>query len=242
MGGEALAIASLAACQLVVHRLRFTHYLPRSRWLSFAGGMAIAYVFAHLLPELSARQYDVARSAWLRPLALDEAIYLMAMVGLIGFYGLAHFAEHVAKRGPPDTGDPQAHAGVFWLNIGAFALYNLLIGYLVHHREDPNRAGLLLFTVAMLCHIVVNDFGLRRLHGDHRERVGRWLLALTIVVGWLIGLQTRISAASIGLLYGFLSGGIILNTMKEEVPPEHQSHFLPFVGGAVAYTILLLTI
>jgi hypothetical protein len=35
-------------------RLRFLDVIPRSTWLSLAGGISVAYVFVHLLPELAA--------------------------------------------------------------------------------------------------------------------------------------------------------------------------------------------
>lgn len=47
----------LAAIMATIHifagRLRFLDVIPRSRWLSMAGGAAVAYIFVHLLPELS---------------------------------------------------------------------------------------------------------------------------------------------------------------------------------------------
>lgn len=51
-----LAAAAFAAIHFLVPRLRFLEGIPRSRWLSFAGGVAVAYVFMHLLPELAEHQ------------------------------------------------------------------------------------------------------------------------------------------------------------------------------------------
>jgi hypothetical protein len=36
------------------------------------------------------------------------------------------------------------------------------------------------------------------------------------------------------------SGGIILNVLKEELPEERKSRFLPFAGGVVGYAVLLV--
>ena len=38
----------------------------------------------------------------------------------------------------------------------------------------------------------------------------------------------------------FLAGGVILNVLKEELPEEKKSRFLPFAFGAGVYTVLLL--
>ncbi len=43
----------LAAVHLFSGRLYFLDSVPRSRWLSIAGGVSVAYVFVNLLPELA---------------------------------------------------------------------------------------------------------------------------------------------------------------------------------------------
>ena len=79
------AVALFVAVHVLVGQLRFLEGVPRSRWLSFAGGVAVAYVFLHLLPELSVRQRDIEGAA---ALALERDLYLVAMAGLATFYGL----------------------------------------------------------------------------------------------------------------------------------------------------------
>ena len=48
-----LLAAGLAAIHLFSGRLRFVRVIPRSRWLSAASGISVAYVFVHLLPDLA---------------------------------------------------------------------------------------------------------------------------------------------------------------------------------------------
>ena len=43
----------------------------------------------------------------------------------------------------------------------------------------------------------------------------------------------------IGLLFAFLAGGVVLNVLKEELPEDRQSRFLPFLLGAGGYALLL---
>ena len=38
----------------------------------------------------------------------------------------------------------------------------------------------------------------------------------------------------------FIAGAIILNVLKEELPEERQSRFIPFILGVVLYGALLL--
>ena len=58
----ACAVA-FALIHLFIGKLTFLNALPRSRWLSFAGGVAVAYVFLHILPELSGHQETFAEGA-----------------------------------------------------------------------------------------------------------------------------------------------------------------------------------
>lgn len=48
-----LAAALLVAIHLLIGRMTFLNVMPRSLWLSFAGGCAVAYVFVYLLPRIA---------------------------------------------------------------------------------------------------------------------------------------------------------------------------------------------
>lgn len=60
--GLVAAVAVLVVIHLFAGKLRFLNGVPRSRWLSIAAGVSIAYVFVRLLPELAAGQDVVSRS------------------------------------------------------------------------------------------------------------------------------------------------------------------------------------
>ncbi|HEY9669327.1 MAG TPA: hypothetical protein V6C91_21120 [Coleofasciculaceae cyanobacterium] len=230
----------LAIVHLYSGKLRFLDTIPRSRWLSMASGVSVAYVFVHLLPDLNERQDAIAQTGVLS--FLEHHVYLMALLGLVIFYGLERAVRESRKQneesGEGDVADP----GIFWLHIGSFALYNGLIGYLLLHREEPGMQSLFSFFIAMALHFVVNDYGLRQDHKHTYHNIGRWILAAAIIVGWVIGYGTEISEAAIAVLFAFLAGGIILNVLKEELPEERKSCFWAFAAGTSAYTALLLVL
>ena len=161
-------------------------------------------------------------------------------MGLAVFYGV----ELSARRSRADSSDGgrPTTTRAFWLSIASFALYNAVIGYLVLHREEETTTSLVLFSVALGVHFVVNDFGLRERHREDYVRFGRWLLVLGLLAGWAVGELTGISDAAIALLLAFVAGGVILNVMKEELPEQRQSRFWSFALGAAGYSALLLTI
>jgi len=97
-----------------------------------------------------------------------------------------------------------------------------------------------LYTLAMSLHFIVNDYGLHQHHKQAYARFGRWIVAGAIVAGAATGLLATISAPLLALVVAFLSGGIILNVLKEELPEERESRFLPFVLGTIGYAGLLI--
>lgn len=235
-----LLVLGLAAVHLFSGGLSFLDGIPRSRWLSVAGGVSVAYVFVHLLPELAENQEVIAETvdegvAFLA--FFEDHVYLVALAGLAIFYGLERAAKE-SRRRQPGSQNAAAGAGVFWIHIASFAVYNAVIGYLLVHREG----SLVLFFVAMALHFVVNDRSLREHHRGIYHKVGRWLLAGAVVIGWVIGVFTEISEAALAVLIGFLAGGVILNVLKEELPEERRSRFSAFLLGAAAYSALLIVV
>jgi hypothetical protein len=190
-----------ALVHLVGGRLAFLRTVPRSAWLSLAGGVSVAYVFAHLLPELAAHQAalarDLAAGSWLA--AIESHAYLVALAGLCAFYGLDRLARH-AGRAARQAG--RGKPALFWTHLGAFAAYNLLIGYLLVHREETDLRGLAIYAIALGLHFIVNDQGLRAHHGEVYDREGRWLLAVAPLLGWAIGMRHHPQRAEGGIARG----------------------------------------
>jgi len=233
----------LAAVHLFGGRLRMLDRLPRSRWLSFSGGVSVACVFVHVLPEIS----QAARHVGDAPLGieyLERHVYLVALAGFLAYYGVERAAKvgTIAGDDTTDGGGGEEGLRVFWMHVLAFALYNLLVGYLLFHREEPGLENLVLFGVAMALHFFVNDWGLRYHHGEAYHDYGRWVLAAVILVGAGIGTVVPIDRQALAVLFAFLAGGVVLNVIKEEVPAERESRFSAFALGAVGYSAVLLLV
>ena len=235
-----LLAAGLALVHIGAGKLRFLSAVPRSRWLSFASGISVAYVFAHLLPELAEGQEALAAAGVTGGVVEEGHVWLMALVGLGAFYGLERAAKASREQSAREGGADETGPGVFWLHTVSFALYNVLVGYLLGHGEVG--AGLGTFWVAMALHFFVNDYGLRQDHKDQYSRVGRWVLAAAVVAGAALGLAAEVHEAVLAALVAFLGGGVVLNVLKEELPEERESRFVPFALGAAAYAALLTVV
>ncbi|ELY35948.1 hypothetical protein [Natronorubrum tibetense] len=246
--GVLFVAGGLAAVHVGAGRLEFLRGMPRSRWLSLCGGISVAYVFVHLLPEVTEHQSRVVEALEPTNVVLaathERSLFIAALVGFTLFYGLEQIVRRSRRGSDSETSGGertiQGVSGVFWIHVGSFALYNGLIGYLLLHREETGVSSLVLYAMAMGVHFVVNDYGLREHHRATYDRIGRWLLAGSILGGAAVGALVGVPELVLSLLLAFLAGGVILNVIKEELPADRESRFWAFAAGLVGYTIILL--
>lgn len=169
-------------------------------------------------------------------------VYLVSLSGLAIFYALERLARTSRGRRRIDSGEDKVEPHVFWLHIVSFAVYNVLIAYLLLHREESGSWPLLMYFLAMSLHFFTNDFGLRQDQKDLYDHLGRWVIAAAVVLGWVIGAATTIPELYIGFLFAFLAGAVLLNVLKEELPEERKSSLWPFALGAAGFAALLLVV
>lgn len=235
-----IAALGFAAVHLASPRLAFFDTVPRSIWLSAAGGISVAYIFVHLLPEIAAAQAAITRAGGV--VAGEVEIFLAMLLGLTAFYGI----ERMVKASAPGDGGRDRPgtppAGVFWIHIAFFAAYNVLVGYLLVHREEPGAAPLALFAAAIAVHLLVNDRALALHHGGLYRRRGRFVLAVAALAGWGAGALVRAPELAVTLPMAAIGGATVLNVMKEELPRERESRFSAFLAGVALYTALLLAV
>lgn len=236
-----LCAVGLASVHVFAGYIRFLSRTPRSYWLSLASGVAIAFVFVRIFPSLGAWQAAIENSGGAAAVGFVQYhAYLVALIGMLFVHGVQNFVAASQKADEtaqiPDSGT----TAVFWLHILTFAVFNVLISYLLVHRSQPGRRGLLLYFVAMAVYLFVFDYNLRKTHGQAYEKVGRWVLAAAVVVGWLVGVTTEIGQGTLAVLFAFLAGGTIVSVIKEELAIERAGSFWAFLIGAVFYVLLLL--
>ncbi|HET7275491.1 MAG TPA: hypothetical protein VFI91_10050 [Longimicrobiaceae bacterium] len=242
-------LLSLAAALLLttVHAvsplMRVLREIPRSRVLSFAGGMSLSWVVMRVMPSLSTDQFVLARAAGSGSLDfLRSHVYIAVLVSVLFFYSIERLAKGSRLR-RERTGDADIDAPiVFWVQISSFAMLNFMIGYALPSRAERGLEILLLFALAMALKFMVSDHGLYADHGTAYHRVGRWILGLAVLLGWATGYLTEIPDIGAALLRAFIAGGVLFNMLKEELPAERESKAWAFVAGAVAYAGLLIVV
>lgn len=261
--GALLIALVLAALHLAAPKIRRLPFVPETATGSFAGGLAVAYVFLQLLPELAGGNEAIGEALddLLRPTPLIElGVFLVALAGFTAFYGLERLADRQSARLSPRipdavggardaTGasvsapDAEAPAAVYRLHLASFMVYNGLITYTMVLRLRTGLVFALLFAVAMGLHFVLTDRGLEERYPRQFTRRGRLALAAALLAGWVpSAVFAPSSSLVVALLTALLAGSILLNVFKEEIPSGRRSSFGWFVVGLVLYAGLLAVV
>ena len=241
MLGLLLAIC-LALLHLVVGKIAGIKRISHRRWISLAGGVSIAYIFLHVFPELAHAQEELEHSGISFLAYLEQHVYLLALLGLVLFYGLDKLALQSRSHNQKMRQVDETGFSVFWIHVGAFASYNAILGYLFRESADHGIMACLLLFITLGLHFVVNDLGMREHHKRNYDRLGRWILAAAIMAGWAVGQAIALNPAAIAIVWAIVAGGVILNVLKEELPEQRESDFITFLTGAFGYGALLLVI
>jgi hypothetical protein len=232
-----LGAALFAATFVFGGRLHpFRRWMPdRRTTISFSAGMAAAYVFVRLVPELHRAREDFAESVS-APLPFEgNGVCFLALLGFLVFYGLDRLRATVREAAGPQDAGP-----AFRLHVGGFAVYVGLMGYLLVRNAGQTAPAIALYVVAMAFHFLTVDHSLGEEHGAVYRHIGRWLLAGMALLGWGIGLLLALPPHATALLIAFVSGAVIVNSCIAELPSEKDGRFMPFMFGGLLYGAILL--
>lgn len=230
------ALVFVAAFLLGDHFRPFRSLFKNPRTLiSLGAGMSIAYVFLHMMPELHAARRTFVASVS-SPLRYEGmAIYFLSLIGFIAFYGLNHLSALLKA----DTTAGEARLA-FKLQIGGFAAYAWLMSYLLVHSLVPGHGFTTMYAVAIAFHFLALDYNLRHEHAECYLRIGRFILAGSVLLGWGAGQLYAIPHYILSLLVAFISGAIIMTSTVMELSSGEDSRYLPFASGAIIYGLILI--
>ena len=240
MEGSGLILAfGLALIHAGVNRLNALIFIPEHRWLSFAGGVSIAYVFVDIFPHLSHFQEQLDHSGTLAALDIENSVYIASLFGLLVFYGLDILAINSRQKNRKANGQNCTHTTIFWIHLIGFAVLNLVFGYLMQELSHHSLVQSVLFFIAIALHFFVADRGLWEHNKTLYNKRGRWILTVAILVGAIIGQTVELHRETLAIIWSFLAGSLIMNILKRELPDEQTSCFWSFVVGVVLYAGLI---
>jgi hypothetical protein len=239
-----VAASALVLVHIFIGKLRFLNTNPGA-WTSAAAGVGIAYAFLVLLPKLAAAQSALQAASELGWYGfLVHHSYLVALVGLIIYYGMDVAVENVLVL-PDNRVWRSAVKLLVCAHAGSLMGYYLLVGYLMSEQADGSLVGyvsLFLFAAAMILHYAAIDLGLRRKYGGLYDRYIRWVFVVASIAGWLLAMVTTIPYTALALLNSLFAGALLVFTLKEKIPGSDRIHFLPFLAVISSYSILIILI
>lgn len=217
----------------------FANHLPGNGrgFVSFAGGVAVAYVFLHMLPNLVEYNKPIGRfllnNQWLTPFT-ELLIYIVALLGFLIYYGFDVLAERYRDEGNND-------GLVYHLHLAMFGLYNFLITYTMSLRALASITATALFTFAMALHFVLTDRKFCRFYQAQFDHGGRFFLMSSLVIGWLCSvIFDPVNVLIAAFMVAFLAGSVLLNVFREELPSTGLTSYCWFAFGVILITLILL--
>jgi hypothetical protein len=238
-----LAALIVAGAYLVGGRLAASEtserFWTRRRYISAAAGISVAYIFVDVLPELELqRQVVVASAAGPKLLFAEQQVYLLALLSFVVMYGLQHMVL-VSRESRRATVLAGRTDGVYWLQLGGYAAYSSLIGYLLVDRVERGALAIVAYTIAMAVHFLIVDHGLVEEHGGAYGSRGRWLLTASVIAGWALAVAAPLPEVLVARLFAVLAGGVVITSLRAELPDDRVGRFWPFCLAALAFAIFL---
>ena len=217
----------------------FANHLPGNgkKFISFAGGVAVAYVFLHMLPDLVEYNKPIGEfllhNELLTPFS-ELLIYIVALLGFMIYYGLDLLAERYRAEGSGDS-------FVYRLHLAMFCLYNFLITYTMSLRAYSNTTATILFTITMALNFVLTDRKFCRFYQAQFNQVGRFILIVALLLGWLYSvIFDPVNVLMAAFMVAFLAGSVLLNVFREELPSNGLASYCWFTIGSLMIAGVLL--
>ena len=213
------------------------------RIVSFGAGIAVAYVFIKLLPELNAASEVFVEHTHEISLPFPHLrVYAAALLGFIIYYGLQYMVNWSRLTQDEKLPEEAAEQWKFLVAISGYTLYVGIICYLMVRSLEGGPVPIVFYTVAMAFHFVSLRHSLWHEYGSMYDRWGKNILGASCLVGWAMAVFFPLPATVIITLLGYIAGAVIMNTMIAELPREKEGRFVYFFLGAVFFTGLLILI
>jgi hypothetical protein len=229
-------------------RASVARFWEHRRWISAAAGVSVAYIFVDVLPELASLNTQLAEAGGLGAMYAEQRIYVLTLLSFVVMYGLQHIVltarekkQQRAARGgesaPEGEGGPDP---IYALHLGGYLAYGALIGYLLVERAERGAAGFAVYVLAMGIHFIIVNHAMAEEHGSRYTRTGHWVLAAGVLAGWLAGRVVPIDEVAFARLFALLAGGVVITSLRAELPDERSGRFWPFCIGALLFAALLI--
>lgn len=195
---------------------------------SFGGGVAIAYVFLILFPEVEHSR------EW-----VGAPVYVITVLSLLVFYALELLLSRVTLKGDGEHHDHHNTAR-FWFHIVIIWVYTWLVVFTIPDDAADNLIYVLAGSATIGVHLLYKDYVLRGHYDARFASAGRFVLALAPIAGWLSNMLVTPTDGTLEIMIAILAGILIQSVFQEELPPIERLRFVWMLAGAMIMGVLSL--
>lgn len=214
---------------------------------SLGGGIAVAYVFLGLFPDLEGAE------AW-----LGHNIHLVTLVSFLFFYLLEGrlISEPVATRvsginiaptgeaanailNPSRQQESPSSRG-FWWHIGLVWIYTWMVIFASRQESGDGMVIALIATIAIGLHLIYKEYIFRLNYPPDLAARGRLLLASAPIIGFIAHDILQPPDVVFNLFIASLAGILMQGIFRDELPSQQDAYVRWLVGGALIFTLLTI--
>lgn len=209
---------------------------------SFGGGLAVAYVFLNILPEIEAAHEWLGDRVHLVTL-VSFLLFLVLEIWLIAKYEVSVGTAKIppvsgGEHAAPAASLEQEPSSVFWWHLSLSWLYTWMVVFAFPERTGEDLAFAIIATIAVGLHLIYKDYVLRSHYAEDFDSKGRYLLALAPLAGWLAHRIVNPSEVVFDLFIAVLAGILMQGVFREELPSRQSIRIRWMIGGAATYAAL----
>lgn len=210
--------------------------------MSLAAGVGVSYAILHLLPQLAYSQgVLIERFGWDEGIHSTHAIYAIVLLGLVTAHVMDKLDErnfHIVEKKDLTS----AETAYFWSDVSFYAVYNVMIGYLVIANTFSERFYILTYFIAFGLHFLMNDWSLAHHHGKIYQQKGRLLLSVSILIGAFFSIVLPLPYFLVVSIEAFITGAMLMNIIKFELPDGEGGSIKAFLAATIGSGILFVFI
>lgn len=219
MPAEDIAIF-LGLMTIIAHFFSDRIMISKGKFLSFATGISVAYIFLYIFPEV----VKISPSS--------SFIFVLA-----GFSLLRLLEVHIHKHRSLKLMKKELKE----LHASIFFVYHLFIGVVLLGILNSNLIGGLLFFLPLLFHSTISSASLPELHEKIKgTSLFRFILSLSTLLGVSIAILFNIPQSIDAAVLGFVTGALLYIVIRDSMPKDTKSKPMYFLLGVVLYTILIV--
>ena len=192
----------------------------KMKFISFAAGSSVAYIFLILLPDI----YSNA-------ITISKLLFLPILFG----FGTFHIIEKFIRQNFTGPELRKEHRAIH--STTSF-FYFFVVGFLLVKISGSNAIGSILLFIPIMLHIVIDSLPRRVTKIIHL----RIFSASSAFLGAITASFLDVGNIGNGIFLGIVGGGLLYTVTRESLPREKKGKPMYFITGLLLFTVLIMAL